>query len=313
VDGSRVECPRTAANEKELKRAGRAKTGPQLFVTTMLHMGMGLMWDFRIGPGTSSERRHLEEMLPSLPERSLLVADAGFTGYDFYRRILGAKQNFLMRVGSNVRLLKNLGSIERSGSDLVYLWPDANRHEPPVVLRLIQRHDGDKVMYLVTNVLQKKALSDRSAGVLYELRWGVEIFYRSFKSTLKKKKMLSHSPKGATCELTWAMYGMWLLQCVSVENLLAQGRDPLRWSAARARNRMRKSMRSALRGRNRDRTLANDLARAMIDTYTRTGPKKARDWPHKKTEKPPGAPKIQSANAEQRRDMERLNRHQQIE
>lgn len=35
-----------------------------------------------VGPGTASERRHLEEMLADLPPRSLLVADAGFTGSD---------------------------------------------------------------------------------------------------------------------------------------------------------------------------------------------------------------------------------------
>jgi len=61
---------RTAANENELKCAGKKKTGPQLFVTTLLHMGTGIPWDFRIGPGTASERRHLEEMLADLPPRS---------------------------------------------------------------------------------------------------------------------------------------------------------------------------------------------------------------------------------------------------
>src|SRR6266851_3184928 len=87
ADGSRVECPRTAANEQGLGCAGRRKTGPQLFLTTLWHMGTGLPWDFRIGPGTASERRHVEEMLTDLPASALIVADAGFTGYDFYRRI----------------------------------------------------------------------------------------------------------------------------------------------------------------------------------------------------------------------------------
>ena len=106
ADGSRVECPRTAANEDELKCAGKKKTGPQWFVTTLLHMGTGVPWDFRIGPGTASERRHLEEMLADLPPRSLVVADAGFTGYEFYRRIAAAQQSFLLRVGSNVHLFE---------------------------------------------------------------------------------------------------------------------------------------------------------------------------------------------------------------
>lgn len=306
VDGSRVECPRTEANEQELKCAGRNKTGPQLFVTTLLHMGTGLPWDFRIGPGTASERRHLEGMLADLPPRSLVVADAGFTGYELFRRLLAAEQNFLLRVGANVHLLRKLGYIERESRDIVYLWPEKNWHEAPVVLRLIERCDGNKKMFLVTNVLNKDLLSDESAAVFYEMRWGVEIFYRSLKQTLSKRKMLSRSPAAAKCELTWALFGMWLLGLMSVAGILARGGEPLSWSAALARNRVRRSMRSALTSRRLDRALAHDLARTTKDTYYRLGSKKARDWPHKKKEKPPGNPIIQMANAEQRRAMQRL-------
>src|SRR5262249_50656528 len=42
VDGSRVACPRTQANEAGLGCAGRSKTGPQLFLTTLYPMGTGL-------------------------------------------------------------------------------------------------------------------------------------------------------------------------------------------------------------------------------------------------------------------------------
>jgi Transposase DDE domain len=306
ADGSRVECPRTKANADELKCAGKKKTGPQLFVTTLLHMGTGVPWDFRIGPGTASERRHLEEMLPDVPPRSLLIADAGFTGYEFYRRILAAKQNFLLRVGSNVHLLKELGYIEQEGRDTVYLWPERNWSEPPVVLRLIELHDGKRKMYLVTNVLDKKALSAKSAGVLYEMRWGVEVFYRSLKQTLEKRRMLSRTPAAARCELTWALFGLWLLGLMTVDPILARGGDPLSWSAAKARQCVRRSMRRALRQRNRDRGLRRDLARATHDDYVRRGRKTARNWPHKKKEKPPGDPKIQSATAGQLRAVKRL-------
>ena len=310
ADGSRVECPRTEANENALKCAGKKKTGPQLFVTTLLHMGTGVPWDFRIGPGKASERRHLEEMLPDLPPQSLVVADAGFTGYAFYRRILAAKQSFLLRVGSNVHLLRELGYFEREGRDTVYLWPEKNWDEAPVVLRLLERRDGQKKMYLVTNVLDNKRLSEKSAGVLYEMRWGVEVFYRSLKQTLEKRRMLSRTPEAAKCELTWALLGLWLLGLMTVEPILARGGDPLRWSAAQARKRVRRSMRRALTCRHQDRSLARDLAWATKDGYDRRGSKKARDWPHKKKEKPPGEPKIQSATAEQLRAMQRLKEKQ---
>jgi Transposase DDE domain len=313
VDGSRVECPRTEANENELKCAGRKKTGPQLFVTTLLHMGTGVPWDFRIGPGTASERRQLEEMLPDLPPQSLVVADAGFTGYEFYRRILAAQQSFLVRVGSNVHLLKKLGYIEKEGRDTVYLWPEKNWGAPPVVLRLIERRDGKKKMYLVTNVLDKKALTEKSTGVFYEMRWGVEVFYRSLKQTLEKRRMLSRTPAAAQCELTWALLGLWLLGLMTVAPILARGGDPLRWSAAKARNRVRRSMRRTLSRRHQDRSLSRDLGSCTKDSYLRTGSKKARNWPHKKTELPPGEPKIQSATAKQLRAVQRLKEKQAVE
>lgn len=306
VDGSRVECPRTAANERELGCAGRKKTGPQLFVTTLWHMGIGLPWGFRIGPGKASERRHLEEMLPELPRQSLVVADAGFTGFDLYGRILAANQNFLLRVGANVHLLRKLGYVRQESSDTVYLWPEKSSHQPPIVLRLIERRQGKKKIYLVTNVRDKKALSEKSAGVLYEMRWGVEVFYRSLKQTLQRRKMLSHTPEAAKCELTWTMFGMWLLGLMSVAKILARHVDPLSWSAALARDRVRESMRWALTARHADRSLLHDLGWAIKDDYVRAGGKKARDWPHKKNDPPPGDPKIRVASAKQRRSAQRL-------
>ena len=109
VDGSRFECPRTVENEQRLGCAGRVKTAPQIFQTTLLHMGTGLPWDVRLGPGTDSERRHLDEMLSSLPPRSLLTADAGFISYDLCRWLVRHDHAFVLRVGANVHLLKELG------------------------------------------------------------------------------------------------------------------------------------------------------------------------------------------------------------
>ena len=107
-----------------------------------------------------------------MPPRSLLVADAGFTGYEFYGRILAAKQRFLLRVGSNVHLPKELGYIEQEGRDTVYLWPERNLSEPPVVLRRIERRDGKKKMVLVTNVGPKGVDGEERGGVVRDALGG---------------------------------------------------------------------------------------------------------------------------------------------
>ena len=295
VDGSRVEAPLTRANEDGLGCAGRKKSGPQVFVTTLWHMGLGLPWDFRVGPGTDSERRHLEQMLDDLPQNSLIVADAGFVGYELCQRVLNAGQSFLLRVGGNIRLLTDLGWEHEQRDGLVYLWPLAHRDLPPVVLRLIVLRRNGQPIYLLTNVFDPRQLSDEEAGVLYEMRWGIEVFYRSYKQTLSRRRLLSRTPATCLAECSWTMLGLWLLGLLSVSRMVAKGLDPLSWSVALARNAVRRAMRASTHG-GKGRRLFRDLASAVKDGYERRGPKAARDYPRKKREKPPGPPKIQSAS-----------------
>jgi hypothetical protein len=300
VDGSRVECPRTAANQKALRCAGKKKTGPQLFLTTILHMGMGLPWGFRIGPGTDSERDHLRGLLSLLPPQALLVADAGFVGYDLLAAILQGGSQFLIRVGSNVTLLKELGFAQVQADNTVYLWPDKHRKKdlPPLVLRLVELHDGRKPVFVLTSVLEESALSDAQAGVLYSMRWGVEVFYRSLKQTLARRKMHSEAPRQAQCELSWDVMALWGLSLMSVGQMLAAGGDPLALSVATALRHVRQAIRQGPR-RAQARILLGRLHLAVKDSYVRRTSKKARDWPHKKKDKPPGLPLIQIATQEQ--------------
>ena len=294
VDGSRVEAPLTRANEDGLGCAGREKSGPQVFLTTLWHMGLGLPWDFRVGPGTDSERRHLEQMLDDLPQNSLIVADAGFVGYELCQRVLNAGQSFLLRVGGNMRLLTDLGWEHEQRDGLVYLWPLKHRNLPPLVLRLIVLRRNNQEIYLLTNVFDPEQLSDEEAGILYEMRWGIEVFYRSYKQTLSRRRLLSRTPATCLAECSWTMLGLWLLGLLTVTRMVAKKLDPLSWSVALARNAVRRAMRAGIRGG--ERRLFRDLAVAVKDGYQRRGPKAARDYPRKKREKPPGPPKIQSAS-----------------
>ena len=132
-----------------------------MWITMLWHAGLGLPWNWRTGPSDSSERDHLLQMIPSLPVGSLVAGDAGFVGYAYWKALLDAGHSFVIRVGSNVKLLKNLGYV-KGGSDLVYLWPDAvaAKDLPPLALRLVVVHNGKHPVYLVTNVLDAQELSD---------------------------------------------------------------------------------------------------------------------------------------------------------
>ena len=82
-------------------------------------------------------------MAKNLPDDALLVADAGFIGYEFWKSLIEENVKFLVRVGGNVRLLTELGYAKEC-KGTVYLWPDyvASQSLPPLGFRQkINRQD----------------------------------------------------------------------------------------------------------------------------------------------------------------------------
>ena len=302
ADGSRVEMPRTVANEKAFGCAGNKKTGPQLLLTTLYQMGTGQPWDWQIGKSTGSERNHLRSMLVGLPGDSLIVADAGFTGYELLKDIIDSGRHFLIRVGANVTVLKDLMLESNIDGNVVWLWPLDKHDRQPLRLRLIvtKKADASKTdVYLLTDVFDKDRLSDETAGILFQMRWGVEVFYRGFKRTLDQHKLRSRSPQNAVDELHWAMTAHLLLGLMSIEGMITSGRDPLELSIAAALRIVRMAMQSHSCWRRRGdlSALGGLLATAIKDRYRRKNAKSARNWPHKKNDSPCGTPKIRMATA----------------
>jgi hypothetical protein len=291
ADGSRFDAPRTRANTKGLRRAGRTHTGPQWWVTWLVHLPTLLVWDWRQGPGDSSERHHLADMIPNLPPLTLLVADAGYVGFDLMKQLIASGTDFLIRCGSNVHLLVEDTSsrIERQGQHLrVYLWPKNRRNQPPLELRLIILKRGGKRVYLLTSVREETRLSRRMAGEIYQARWGVEVEFRSLKRTLAHYRVLSKTPAAGAMELAAYVLALALLM---LEGAVALGRQVVRLSVAAALRALRDAL-EALRNRTWATPLEQMLRRALRDDYRRRRPKHTRYWPRKKNDHPPAPPKL---------------------
>ncbi len=303
VDGSRFECPRTAVNENVLKCAGKQRTAPQIFNTLLIHLPSNTLWDFRTGPGTDSERRHLEDMLAGLPPDSLVTADAGFIGYDLCQRMCAAGVRFLLRVASNACLLTlDPQGLEQVDGSEVWLWPEkqAGRGTPPQVLRLMKIGDGDQAVFLVTNMMNPNDLNQTQAASIYRKRWGIEVTYRTLKQTFDRTTWLSRTPAAALAEHTATLLALWTLQILSIEALHQQKHVPQRWSPARSRDIIRRVMRRALDPTwSIDTSLADELGHAVQDPYIRLRAKRARHWPHKKNDPPPKPPRLKPLTPEQ--------------
>lgn len=340
VDGSRVELPRTEAleghyaparknnrksqkqfnNKKNGKKkrnsnkkrtskksAGRKtasaykkKTSPQMWLTLLWDAATGLPWNWRTGPSDSSEREHLREMLPKLPRNTLITADAGFVGYDFWKSILDEGLSFVIRVGSNVKLIRGLG-YARQYEHTVYLWPERamKKKQPPLALRLIVLHDGKEPVYLVTN-LTKSQLSDRQAGQVYELRWGIEVFFRTFKQTFKRRKLCSRTPDYAELELDWALLSLWGMLLAGQQMQEEDGVDEVRQSPAKTIRIFQATITDyRIRPATEEYSLWLGLRTAVLDGYERTGTKTSRNHPRKKQKDRTGPPHMATATTQQ--------------
>jgi Transposase DDE domain len=285
--------PRRAAKRQAAAARYKKATSPQLWLTLLWHVGSGLPWAWRTGPSGASERDHLAAMVPELPSHALLVADAGFVGYAVWQTLLRAGQHFVIRVGANVRLLRQLGWVHEH-DQLVYLWPDeaARKHQPPLVLRLVVVQDGKQPMYLVTD-LPKSRLNDRQVVTLYGARWGVEVFFRTFKQTFGCRKLRSRAAGNAQLELEWSLVGLWCICLLGQRELCASGQEPVRLSPAAALHAFQGTLREyRVRPESPTEILWAQFGRARLDDYQRRAAKTSRAYPRKRQRFPIGIPRI---------------------
>ncbi len=337
-DGSRVELPRTQSNEagyspkrKKKGKKNQRKTGkkrnrrggkggkqtrkqqrqsaqsiakkansPQMWLTLFWHVGTGLPWDWRSGPSDSSERGHLQEMLAGLPENTLIAADAGFVGYEFWRSVMEAGHHFVIRAGANVRLLKKLGYV-REYDQTIYLWPDAaaKKEWPPLVLRRVgsrwktadvpgDQHDEQGAFERSTDRRDLQSALGRGSVL------------QNFQANLWASQ--ASQPCGGECSVGNRLVVGGVVECVSVaqRELVQTGHDPCQLSPVAAIKAIQQVM---YHYRNRPEhpaeTLWAMLRCALRDDYQRTSLKTARNYPRKKKRERIGVPKVTVASRSQ--------------
>jgi len=181
-DGSRLECPRSRELERRLGCCSKPDSAPMLQVTALVLLPLGVLWTWVVGPGTASEHEQLRQLLGTLPQVALLVADAGYLGYDLYTDILQARADFLVRLSSRAYLYtqkRERRQDYRNGE--VDYWPgEAQRAgKPPLRLRLIRVRGKKHDVWLLTSVLDPTRLSRRQASEVYRWRWRIEGVYRT--------------------------------------------------------------------------------------------------------------------------------------
>lgn len=325
VDGTDVAVPRTQSNQSAFTTDGKSKHQkrkrikkqtaqqkkqkecPRILMTTLFHISLGLPWSWRLGSKSDNERSQLLSMLSRLPKQAMIVGDAGFVGYKFLAAVLGSGAELVVRVGSNVKLLKQLGHV-RESDGIVYIWPDwaMKKKSEPLKFRLVVVNDGRKPVYLLTSVLSTKRLSDRQVAKIYAMRWDIELYHRNLKQTMGHHKLLSRSADNALVELQWVVLGYTAMMLYSVDEMVHGEINIQRLSPAKIILAFRQTARDYLHEVEPDATLNDKICRAIKDNYKRTTSKESRGYPRKRKHKSPGAPVIVDANKLQKNNAKQL-------
>jgi hypothetical protein len=226
-DGSSMETPRAEELERWLDPPLKKEGVLQVWVTALVHLRTGLLWSWHLGKGYNRERSHLRALLTTLPPAALVVADAGYNGYELAQALTTAGVSFLIRMsGKDTLYTERQVRLKRFKEGEVLLWPQDARRQglPPLRVRLIrvcalERRD----VWLLTNVLDKQRLSATQAARYYRWRWENEGLFRTFKRTLAKVKLTSRTIRLIHREAEAALLATQLLLAQGVLGTSNQG------------------------------------------------------------------------------------------
>jgi hypothetical protein len=265
----------------------------------VLHLGLGVLWSWRLGTGNANEREHLRLLVTSLPPGALLVADAGYVGYQLMLGLQAAGLSFLLRVSSRAPLyVPDKSTLKKYREGLVYYWPQ-NIHDqdlPPLRVRL-WRIRGDKAdVWLITNVLDEKRLPRHRAGKFYRWRWRNEGLFRTYKRTLGKVKLMSRTVVQVHREAEGSLLATQLLLAQGALALPATLTGKVTLPSAR---KVLLEMRAEIRnvtgmylGPRQAQSYFKRLQQARWRARQQRTNKVRRRWPGRRDHKPPGRPKI---------------------
>jgi len=304
-DGSRLACPRSAELEARLRAAGNPDSAPTIWVTAFVHLGLGLLWSWRLGPGTADELAHLRQMLTTLSPQALIVADAAYIGYELACAILRSRRSFLVRMSSKVHLYTaEQTELTRWSEGLVYYWPGyvQERGLPPIACRLIRvpaRGQAKHDVWLLTNILDPERLSVATAARFYRWRWRNEGIFRIYKRTLNKLKLSSRTVRLVHREA--------FVSLLAVQLLLAHADLALRpkhstGEPAISPRKVLMMIRREMKGQAKHGagSYRRRLEDCRAEARVQTSPKACRPWPRRTPHKPPRPPILHPLTEQQK-------------
>ncbi len=303
-DGTRQNCPRTEELEQRLGTGGKEGSSPTVWNTSIVHLTLGIPFCWRLGKGSKpSERSHLIFMLRWLPQAALIVADAGYVGYEVVATMM-TKVAFLIRMSSNATFYSETNEpLDQFREGIVYYWPQTQQKEgkPPLRGRLMRIHSvrHKTNVWLFTNVEDPQQLSLEMAATCYRWRWENEGFFRTYKRTLRKATLMGRTVAQVHREAEASMIATQLLLCQGAMAMQPAPKNglPVMCSPRRVLLEVRRDI---FARKEPTKPFAERITGAERERRVRTSAKEKREWPRRKRHTPPHPPILLKLTDEQK-------------
>lgn len=163
--------------------------------------------------GCSHDYNYGQEMIDTLPTKSVAVMDRGFAGLKFLQTAGKTDKYFLLRIGNNYKLefavssaLTQVGTGKEQG-----------------LYRVVQFCDLEtKTEYrLVSNLptTGATAISDAEVMEIYRYRWGIELLWKFLKMHLKIDHLITKNVNGIGIQIYATLIAYLILQLVEIPQI----------------------------------------------------------------------------------------------
>lgn len=253
LDGVIIDVPDTAENVAEFGRTGNHLADspyPQARIVTLLECGSRAVVDAEIGPCHTGERELAQGLLERLDQRddsTLLLADRGFFGYEFWKQTRATGAHVLWRVRKKSHMYSPVLQQLPDGSYLSELMPKAvrfdlargkkrrtDRYRIPVrIVEYTITNRGNaadpaqagepETIRLITSILDHELAPAAELAALYHQRWEIELAFDEIEThQISHRVLRSRSPQLIRQEI-WAL----LLSHYAIRHLMFEAADDI--------------------------------------------------------------------------------------
>jgi hypothetical protein len=202
LDGSTLDVADEKENERAFGRpaAGRGNSAfPQLRFVSLVENGTHVLFGTRMGPTSTAEITLAEEVISSLGQGMLCLADRYFSGFDLWNRARATGCDLLWRVSKSRRFRDEKRLPDGSYLSRIFSSKDSRRVKGVVVRVIEYRLEGvegtEPVYRLMTTILDHEAAPAAELAALYHERWEIETALDELKTHLRGSRMVLRSKR----------------------------------------------------------------------------------------------------------------------